>query len=250
MKISQSLPRKVLYTNNIAQKVYGLLTKRSIGRFDNLSHLSLFEPQSLKGSLMRDEALFLYSLVKMIRPKVILEFGFSRGHSSLNFLYALEKSSHLFSFDISEGANDIAQSVFSDFPNFHFKHKSQLDFTPQDIDHKKIDLVYFDAVYDREMNLATFDKIKHSLSEDAIIALHDTNTWSKQLMDETHIAYAKRKPQNWLNESEFQSQKGQREFFNAFINQFPEYSAINFHNSTTILAGITLLQKKKFLKTQ
>jgi predicted O-methyltransferase YrrM len=250
MKITQSLPRKILYTNNIAKGIYGLVKNRSIGTYDNLNHLSLFEPQSLKGSLMRDEAIFLYSLVKMIRPKVIVEFGFSRGHSSLNFLYALDKTAHLYSFDISETAKDIAENVLNGFPNFHFRFKSQLDFVPQDIDNKKIDLVYFDAVYDRDKNMTTFERLGPSLNENAIIALHDTNTWRRQLMDRTHIEYANKKPQNWLNEDEFQSQKGQREFYNEFVKQYPDYSAITFHNSSTILAGISLLQKKSFLKTQ
>jgi len=250
MKISQSLPRKVLYTSNIAKQIYGLLKNETVGKYYNLNHLSLFEVQKLRGSLMKDEALFLYSLVKMIRPQVVLEFGFSRGHSSLNFLYALDKTSQLFSFDISEGAKDIAENVFNNFPNFHFHHKSQLDFTPLDVDNRKIDLVYFDAVYNREINLKTFERIKSSLSEDAIIALHDTNVWKKQLMDETHIAFAKKKPNDWLNENEFQSQKGQREFYNEFVKQFPDYSAITFHSSTTVVAGISLLQKKRFLKTE
>ena len=69
-------------------------------------------------------------------------------------------------------------------------------------------------------------------------------------MDRTHKEYANKKPQNWLNEDEFQSQKGQREFYNEFIKQFHEYSAINLHNSATIVAGISLLQKKQHLKTQ
>ena len=187
----------------------------------------------------------------MLRPRVIIEFGFLRGHSALNFLYALDKNANLYSYDISEGAKSIAETVFKDFKNFHFIFKSQMDFSPEDIDNKKIDLIFYDAVWDTELNLATFERFKSSLSEDAIIILHDTNTWRKKYMNETHYRYVNTKPKDyWLNEEEFQQQKGQREFYTAFLEKNPEYCAVNIHTENAYRNGITLLQKKKFLPTK
>jgi predicted O-methyltransferase YrrM len=229
--------------------VYGRLKSQLYTRYYDLSHLSLFQSQETRGPILKDEALFLYALVKMIRPKVIVEFGFSRGHSSLNFLSAMDRDSVLYSYDISESAKEIAVNVFKKFRNFNFLFKSQLDFLPSDIGNKKIDLIYMDAVYETEVNMQTFDKFKSSLSDHGIIALHDTGTWHRKCMDESHLAYASKKPQNWLNENEFQQQKGQREFCNAFMIRNPEFGIIHFHSHHVIRCGITLLQKRTPLQT-
>lgn len=241
--------RKMLYSSHFAMKIYGILKRQRNGRYYNLNHLPLFDPRETRGPILKDEALFLYSLVKMIRPKVIVEFGFSRGHSSLNFLSAMDKDSVLYSYDIAESAKEIAIKVFGTFRNFNFLHKSQLDFIPSDIQNKKIDLLYMDAVYETEINMQTFDKLKHSLSDDAIIALHDTGTWHRNSMERSHLEYANKKPLNWLNENEYQQQKGQREFCNAFMSRNPEYNIIHFHCHRTIRSGITLIQNRTLLKT-
>jgi len=251
MNLSTPKARKILYNNTIAKKIFGFLKGRSFSKFYNFNHLSLVESQALNGSICRDEALFIFSLIKMIRPKVVVEFGFARGHSALNVLTAIDKDAKLYSFDIAEFSRKTAEAVFNQHKNFHFRFKSQLDFTPEDVHNQKIDLVYFDAVYDRNINMATFEKLKSSLSDESIIMLHDTNVWKKTLMDDAHISYASKKPNDWLNENEFQSQKGQREFFNDFLEKFPEYAAVTLHSSNIpLLSGISLLQKKKVLKTQ
>lgn len=250
MNLSTPGARKILYNSTIAKKIFGLLKGRSFSKYYDFNHLSLLEAQALNGSICRDEALFIYSLIKMIRPRVVVEFGFARGHSALNVLTAIDKEAKLYSFDIAEVSRITAEAVFSHYENFHFRYKSQLEFLPDDIHNQKIDLVYFDAVYDKAINLATFDKIKSSLSDQAIVMLHDTNVWKKTMMDESHLSYAGKKPNDWLNENEFQSQKGQREFYNEFIKIFPDYSAVTLHSSTTpLLSGISLLQKKSVLRT-
>lgn len=249
MRLSESKFRKILYTNTVAKKIFGLIKGRSFSKFYDFNHLSLFDTQRVSGAIFRDEALFMYSLIKIIRPRVVVEFGLSRGHSTLNFLNAIDKDAKLYSFDISDSARMIAKEVLYKFKNFYYCHKSQLDFSPEDVYNQKIDLVYFDAVYNAELNLATFEKIKPSLNEGAILMLHDTNTWPKSLMDDSHIRYASKKSTDWLNENEFQPQKGQREFYNEFIRKFPDYSGINLHSTSTLLSGVSLLQKKSVLLT-
>lgn len=230
-------------------KIYSVLKGEANRRYYNLNHLPLFDSHKARGPIFKDEALFLFALVKMIRPKLIVEFGFSRGHSSLNFLSAMDKDSVLYSYDIAESAKEIAFKVFKPFRNFNFVYKSQLEFRPTDIGNKKIDLIYMDAVYETEMNLQTFDAFKSSLNDDAIIALHDTGTWHRSCMEDSHLAYANKKPHDWLNENEYQQQKGQREFCNAFMSRNPDYNIIHFHCQHAIRSGITLLQKRSPLKT-
>ena len=47
----------------------------------------------------REDALLMYALVQMLWPKTIVEFGFYRGHSAVNFLKAMPVDCRLFSFD-------------------------------------------------------------------------------------------------------------------------------------------------------
>lgn len=241
--------RKILYNSPTVQRIYGLLKNRSVGKSYNFGHLALYEPQKVNGAILKDEALLIYALIKMIRPKVVVEFGFSRGHSSLNFLEALDETAEFHSYDISSSAAEIAK-VFQARNNFHFHLKSQLDFDAEDVGHKKVDLVYFDAVYDAELNMATLQKLMPSLSDNALLILHDTDTWKKHQMDDTHVAYAGKRPQNWLNENEFQQQKGQREFSNAIVNTLPEFSVIHLHGIGILRSGFTLVQRKKLLPTE
>ena len=95
----------------------------------DLSHLNQ-ESQFIFGPIQDDEALLLYGLVKTIRPKVIVEFGFSHGVSSWNFLQALDQDSKLFSYDIYNW-NPNAKA-FND-TRFKFFLKSQIKFEASDI---------------------------------------------------------------------------------------------------------------------
>ena len=86
--------------------------------------------------------MFLFSLVRVLRPKVVVEFGFHWGHSSFNFLAALDEDAHLYSFDIAESSNRIAKNYFSHRKNFTFHFKSQTDVAPGDFQHLPIDLIF------------------------------------------------------------------------------------------------------------
>ena len=67
----------------------------------DITHLKDYS-NLVSGPVQSDEALLLFSIVKVINPLVIVEFGFSEGHSSLNFLKALSQDGFLYSFDCSK----------------------------------------------------------------------------------------------------------------------------------------------------
>ncbi|UCC94762.1 MAG: hypothetical protein JSW40_08115, partial [Candidatus Omnitrophota bacterium] len=75
----------------------------------DISHLRNYE-EIVHGPIQSDEALFLYGLTKLIRPRVIVEFGFG-GRSSINFLKALPGDGLLYSFDCNEKCKKIADDV-------------------------------------------------------------------------------------------------------------------------------------------
>jgi predicted O-methyltransferase YrrM len=62
--------------------------------------------------IQKDEAIFLFGLLKVVRPGVCIEFGFNYGHSSYLILNAIEKNARLYSFDILDESEDIANKYF------------------------------------------------------------------------------------------------------------------------------------------
>ncbi len=96
----------------------------------DLQHLNNPDDPYVAGPVQDDEALVLFSLVKGIRPKVIVEFGFYEGDSANNFLMAMDRDAELHSYDI-HGSSDNIQHLKRMFDNsFIFHLKSQTSFSP------------------------------------------------------------------------------------------------------------------------
>jgi hypothetical protein len=66
----------------------------------------------------------------------------------------------VFSYDISRTAEETARRCFGHFKNFRLINKSQSDFSPEDIENRKIDLCFIDASHDLAHNLKTFELIR------------------------------------------------------------------------------------------
>jgi len=94
----------------------------------HINYLKTYREEDAIGPLQRDEALFLNGLIRVLRPQLLVEFGFSTGHSAYNFLQAMDGQGELYSYDIAGLSASVAQEGFAGFPNFHFLAKSQADF--------------------------------------------------------------------------------------------------------------------------
>lgn len=213
------------------------------------AHL-IFVGEEALGPLQRDEARLLLSLIQVVRPQTVVEFGFSSGVSAFNFLQALGKDAHLYSYDIGEYSRKIAHTAFRGYKNFHFFHKSQDAFSPEDIEGKKIDFAFIDGAHDEAINQRTFKAILPHLSETAIIAVHDTGTWNKKHFLPIHQEYAARMPENWLNKDEFQVFVEERRFTNWIADTYPEFQLIHLHSQRCLRHGLTLLQRNRLLATK
>lgn len=212
-------------------------------------HLVTYREENVSGPLQRDEALFLLGLVKVIRPQTVVEFGFHYGHSSFNFLQALDPDSRLYSYDIADTAAEIAKRCFCGRRNFHFFHKSQDAFLPSDVEGRKIDLVLIDAAHIIDINKRTFTAILPALAPNAIICVHDTGTWSKSRMGPIQQEAAKCRPDDWISQDEFQHVRDEREFVNWIVKDHP-FHAVHFHSLRCIRNGITILQRNTPLVTR
>lgn len=139
----------------------------------SLSHLNQQSHQDVWGPIQDDEALFLYSIIRGSRLSRILEIGGLSGYSSTNFIEAMkyddvDKSTCvLYTVDI----NPIPQVA----PNHNIIIKNALHLTPDDMDNKPLDLVFFDCHDIVQLDVYKNLKSNGLITDKTILALHDTN---------------------------------------------------------------------------
>jgi predicted O-methyltransferase YrrM len=185
----------------------------------SLGHLRWFG-EVVVGPVQRGEALLLYGLVKTVDPKTVVEFGFYKGHSAVNFLKAISSDSRLYSYDISDMSAQMARRIHDQ--RFRFIHKSQADFEWSDVGHRQVDFAFFDAAHDFRLNVETFGRLRSSLAEKALIVVHDTGEHGSAAC--VH-------------------QPDERRFVNYIKLDIGDFDQIHLHSTTKLRHGLTLLQR-------
>jgi predicted O-methyltransferase YrrM len=243
--------RKVFYRFSIARSLIGLASVGS-GRTDSLgvSHLLTYTDKKAIGPLQQPEALLLFSIVRTVIPKTIVEFGFHHGHSAFNFLQAMSPDAYLYSYDISQESFEIAKSDFSQYKQFCFLHKSQTEFLQADIDHRIVDLVFFDASHDLQLNQQTFQAVYPALSDESIVCIHDTGLWNKEFFLDVHDDFSKqRSGGRWMDNTFYAHQNDERIFVNWILDVYPRFQSVHLHSSQCLRHGLSILQQIRKLKT-
>ncbi len=123
MTMIKSLIRRLFYRSTLFRMIVGgasILVKRtqSLG----ISHLLSYANADALGPIQRDEAVALFGLVRTLRPKTVVEFGFFHGHSAFNFLCALDGDARLYSYDPSDDAARRAKDELSFDRRLTFVH--------------------------------------------------------------------------------------------------------------------------------
>lgn len=214
--------------------MFGLSVLRNRYSLGHLRHFGEY----VVGPIQRDEALFMYALVKMVDPKTVVEFGFYEGASATNFLKAMSSDARLYSYEISNASMRFARKIRD--PRFRFILKSLTEFAPSDIDNRPIDLVFFDASHDLDINLATFEKIKGVLSEKALVIVHDTGAWYGDFKGlETPQGHFLNGPAG----SGYIHQPGERAFVNYLKENMNDFDQIHLHAVSKFRHGLTVLQR-------
>ena len=143
----------------------------------DLSHLTQPEDQAVMGPIQDDEALFLYSIIRGMRLKRILEIG--GGYSTKNFHQALRGEGMLYTADVEP------MPVLG--PNHKVILKNVLFIYPEDVDNAPLDLVFFDC-HDYKFQMAMFIRLRDHgcITDDTIIALHDTNLHPQKFLKDAY----------------------------------------------------------------
>ena len=246
----KSLIRQLFYRSRLCRMLIGGLSVL-MRRTQNVgvSHLLSYKEADALGPLQRDEALALFGIVRTLRPKTMVEFGFSRGHSAFNFLCALEHDARLYSYDISADSARCARREMSFDPRLTFIHKSQASYDPGDIDHRLIDFLFFDGAHDLTLNIETFKRVLPCLAPGAMIAIHDTGLWEKSHFSPVQARVAQVAQEGWVTETSYAHQPEERAFVDWIISGHPDFGAIHFHSTHTLRHGFSLLQRKSSLST-
>lgn len=198
----------------------------------NISHLIQEENQSVLGPIQDDEALLLYSIIRVMRIHTVVEIGGLNGYSATNFLQSFTNSKDkLYTIDV----NPVKK--LSDNHIVIIKDCRLID--DKDIS-DKIDMVFFDAHVYNEQIVFYNNMVKLGLIDDnTIISLHDTNLHPNKIT-----------PDSYLVDGGWCHQPVERKLVNYFKDL--GYDAINFHtnlNETTIpfRHGLTVLSKFRSL---
>jgi len=134
----------------------------------NLTHLVQPQHQRVLGPIQDDEALFLYSIVKGMRLKRVLEIGGLSGYSAMNFIASMDQvDGTMYTVDII-----IVPTLAA---NHKVITKNALELTAADVDDKPLDLVFFDCHDMVQMDIYHSFVKQNIITEKTILALHDTN---------------------------------------------------------------------------
>jgi predicted O-methyltransferase YrrM len=235
-----------------APRVRSLLNGSLLRRdaVDTTHLLAFAEGWDALGPIQRDEAFALFGLLRSLRPRTVVEFGFYDGRSAFNTLRALEADARLYAYDTSDLSAGIARHAFADDPRLVFLQKSQADFDPADVGGRPVDFAFVDASHDFELNRETFRRLIPALAPGAIVAVHDTGTVHRSHAPEAHFAEAadEGSPQ-WLSEDVFEHHPGERATVDWLRDEHPEFAQINLHTHRVPRWGLTLLQRSERLPT-
>jgi predicted O-methyltransferase YrrM len=150
---------------------------------NSLSFLSRFpDHEVVIGPLQRPEALFIHSLVLVLRPKRIVELGFYKGDSCAALAAAAQEinrltgfqHSNVESYDIRVNNDDEARIV-SEYPGTVVRVMDQLDV--HNVEGGEIDFLFIDAAHNLAINKDTWTRLEPRLSPNAMVMVHDTGLW-------------------------------------------------------------------------
>jgi predicted O-methyltransferase YrrM len=244
--------RRVYHRVWWAPKVRSIVTGRFFQRdMPDTTHLhAYYEGTDMIGPLQRDEGILLYGLVRVTRPRTVVEFGFHQGRSAFNFLRAMDDDARLYSYDIDDESAMLARELFGHDRRLRFHHKSQGEFDPADLDGRPVDLVFLDAAHDPGLNRETLERVIPALAPDAIIAVHDTGTMHRSGLTPAQVLEADTIwHRQWVEPDAFEHQPGERATVNWMRDHHPEFAQLHLHTHEVIRWGLTLLQRSERLPT-
>lgn len=144
----------------------------------NLSHLSQPEHQRVFGPIQDDEALLLYSIIRVTRLKNIIEIGGLGGYSASNFLAAVGSQGIVYTVDI----NPVPKLAHN-----HVVIQKDCGLITSDDVPNKIELIFFDAHDYAAQKSLYHTLLQHNIIDNnVILAIHDTNLHPNKYVERSY----------------------------------------------------------------
>ena len=158
----------------VFKRLSGFGVSPSKGKYA-LDHLVQDEAQEVLGPIQDDEALLLYSVIRAMRLRCIVEIGGLGGYSARNFCRAVSRYGKVVTIDINE--------VPRVAPNHLVIKKDCRDISERDL-RERVDMIFFDAhVYDEQIEFFNRLQALGLVADNVVIALHDTGLHPKKVVD-------------------------------------------------------------------
>lgn len=200
----------------------------------NLNHLTQDFDQQVLGPIQDDEALLLYSIIRVMRLHNIVEIGGLAGYSATNFICSVIQG-NVYTVDINF-VNKLADNHIPIIKDCKLITKMDLP--------NKIDMIFFDS-HCYEDQLKFFDVLEENniIDDEIVLAFHDTNLHPEKL---TPFSYFIESEGGWCHQS------AERKLVEHFKQK--GFDALSFHtklneNTIRFRHGITVMKKYKKLKT-
>lgn len=150
---------------------------------DRDTHLYHLRPRMCSGHL---QGRILKMLVRMIRPRRILELGTFTGYSALCLAEGMPESSELYTIEIDDELEDFIRShfdssEFADRLHLHIGDAKEILASMGDV---KFDLVFMDA--NKREYCEYYDLVFPMLEEGGFI-IADNTLWDGHVVDESHL---------------------------------------------------------------
>ncbi len=150
---------------------------------DRQTHLRVLNPRMISGHI---QGKLLEMIVRMLRPRTILEIGTFTGYSALCMAAGLEEGATIDTCEVDDELEPLAQSFFDRSPHgekIHLHVGSALEIAPQI--GKQFDLVFIDGdkrEYPAYYNMLMDNGLVHSGS----ILLADNILWYGKVTQQVH----------------------------------------------------------------
>jgi len=226
----------------------------------------------ISGPTPIDDLGILYAAIKELKPKTLVEVGFWAGDGTRALLSAADAGATVHSFDPTPhpGEADKLMAEASTLGrNFVFHEKAGEEITSEDFSGDKVGFAFIDTGHMPNMTKNCFEKLLPVLTDDAIVAIHDTGVWGKKFLDENmgnadakdwwdaNMEFLK-KYLNWTGDLVLRGEgaeqyyihpahNNERKFVNWLMDAHPEWGIMNFHSLNTLRMGITMMQRQRKL---
>lgn len=121
------------------------------------------------GPVAQSDAMLLGALCQLTDPKVIVEFGFLKGHATRAMLDNVDTDARILTYEIE----DRAQYETKD-PRHLIVYDDMKNFNPSLLAGRKIDLVLFDASHVWKDSIGAWGKVWPHIRKGGLVVVHDT----------------------------------------------------------------------------